>query len=173
MRHNSNLYLLIIISILVIIGCSRPYLHPSVSPKNATFSGIESMLNVNDSVILISIHGMCYHDLSWFEQSRNRIAARIGMTFTPVVAVTETGPTDAKLFRSDLTNNSKLLRTYGIVYSDILLKEKQSALCRDVKKPTAVCPEAIISYGRQRASLNDDLKNILMNDCLADAVAYL
>jgi hypothetical protein len=88
----------------------------------------------------------------------------------PVGDSTETG---AMLYRSDLFRAGHLLRMYGIVYSDFFLQEKQKTLCRDVKNATKVCPESMLTYNRQRASFNNGLKNQLINDCFADAVAYI
>ena len=172
MNHSRFLNLCMLICIACTVACSKPYGHPIVEPDRS-FTGIEDLLEANGAAVLITIHGMCYHDEKWFEESRDRFAVKSSMSAGPIIQVSNSDMSGALLYRSDLTRQGQLFRMYGIIFSEMLLEIKQKALCQDVKRPTVVCPESLLTYKRHRAKLNDALKNRLLNDCLADAVAYL
>ncbi|HAN48538.1 MAG TPA: hypothetical protein DCQ20_06625, partial [Nitrospira sp.] len=68
------------------------------------------------------------------------------------------------------------LRLSAIVWSPLTTPLKQS-LCYDQTNKTDICkspplPAQAASYPYSRASVNAELKDSLLNDCLADALAY-
>jgi hypothetical protein len=120
---------------------------------------------------------MCHHETDWLEKNRDRFAKILEMDGEgdPLTPVYKDGSFDVDAYRADLTRDDEILRVYGIIYSNVTLPLKREELCRDVSQKTDVCPEPgqELTYNRTRASLNEQLKNELLNDCLADAVAYL
>jgi len=159
----------------ILIGCSRPYKKPLVIPELAEFKGVETLLKESKAISLITIHGMCHHNIKWLEESRDRFAESLKMdgAGVPFVPVYDGGSFAVKAYRADLLRGDEMVRVYGIMYSDVTLPAKKRELCRDVSQKTDVCPESELTYERRRASLNEQLKNELMNNCLADAAAYL
>lgn len=161
----------------IVAGCSRPFKTPTVIPKTAEFKGIDTLLKESKAVSLITIHGMCHHDEDWLEGNRDRFAKTLKMAGegAPLIPVYKDNPFDVEAFRVDLTRDDEILRIYGIIYSKATLPAKQEELCRDVSEQTDVCPkpDQTLTYAHRRAWLNEKLKNELMNNCFADAVAYL
>lgn len=164
-------------SILVLIsGCSKPYRSPQILPESATFVGLETVANDASApaTTLIMVHGMCHHTAEWVIESAHRFADAFG--YTPeesyLTTILAGGSSGVSAYRIDLLHNTYRLAVYGIVYSPITYPIKQKALCRDATEDTLLCP-----HGERpeptRAGLNADLKHTLMDECLADAIAYL
>ncbi len=160
--------------IMQLMACSRPYRKPVIDPQ-VGFNGIETLLKQSKSIGLITIHGMCHHDLTWMEKNLSHFSEALNMEISeiPPKEIFSEGTIGVKAYRSDLTKEGEQLSVYGIIYSSITLQAKQKNLCQDVSRETSVCPDTILTYNRKRASINAAVKNNLMNDCLADAVLYL
>lgn len=159
---------------LTILACSKPYRVPSVFPPEAEFSGIDILLSGDyKAANLVMIHGSCHKDIGWFLKNLKRFASEFNMKGGDFEIVFNGGDDGVKAYRGDLTGENRRLRLYGIIYSDVIKPFKQKELCRDVSIPTKICSKAEISYKRERAEMNATLKNVLINDCFADVVAYL
>jgi hypothetical protein len=167
--------LLISIVFTTLAGCSTPYKKPIVIPVTAEFKGIDTLLREENGVSLITIHGMCHHDQGWLNGNIKRYAGIMGLpgTESELRLVYGADHEGVRVYAADLVRDDDILRVYGILYSAVTRPVKQEWLCGDVSKETAVCPGSDLSYSRKRARLNAALKNKLLNDCLADAVAYL
>ena len=151
---------------------------------NTSFDGLEELTDpeqgANGKAILITIHGMCHHDKSWFEESTCHFAAALNKDPPEVKPVAIDGGEPVQVFRSDipLEKWERELRIYGIVFSPVTQGAK-AHLCRDVDQETDVCTSDMIrpggkrKYTRKRAEWNARGKSELMNNCIADAVAYL
>jgi hypothetical protein len=160
--------------LITLAGCSKPYQTPLINPPNQSFKGIERLLSEFGAASIISIHGMCHHGTGWIKENRDRFGEILGMTEEDLRIIYNGGATGVKVYQTDLKGaGGKLIRLYGMLYSDVTLPGKQQELCRDVSHANDVCPDSLVNYDRKRASINDALKNKLMNDCLADAAGYL
>lgn len=182
---NKNLYIqtLIIISLLFFISsCSTPYSPPQISSSDS-FLGLEDIIQQSQDkeAVLIVIHGMCDHKKPWITKKVKQFSTVMEMeinfpdssSIDPLILVSSTS-SGIEGYRANLTRETtnENLTIYGIIYSQPSYKKKQS-LCSDVSSKTDVCFSDVITYQYERAALNADLKNDLMNNCLADAVYYL
>ena len=162
--------LLLVLTFLA--GCTLPYRNPLVEPPTMVFSGIDPTLSDSGAVSMIMIHGMCHHDVAWFQNSKNRIADALAVNAGSISQIPLNNPAGITAYKADVVRGIDKLRIYGILYSQATLQLKRDNLCRDVSDDNDVC-EKPYHYKPKRASLNETLKNNLMNNCLADAVAYL
>jgi len=182
---NKNLYIqtLIVISLLFLISsCSTPYSPPQVSSSDS-FLGLEDTIQQSQDkeAVLIVIHGMCDHKKPWITKKVKQFSNIMEMEINfpnssstdPLTLISSTSD-GIEGYRANLTRETskESLTIYGIIYSQPSYEKKQS-LCSDVSSKTDVCSSDDITYQHERATLNADLKNDLMNNCLADAVYYL
>jgi hypothetical protein len=187
--------------LLLLAGCSMPYRTPLVERVDSTgvieksqpgalgiaqradaptpsFEGLAHMTDRpgpgGGKAILITIHGMCHHECPWFLESTCRFAEAVELDPPAVERVPVAGDGKVAVYRSGLSlpGSRRELRMYGIVYSNATLEAKRK-LCGDVSEATDVCDASALTYSRERVDVNADGKNDLMNNCLADAVAYL
>jgi hypothetical protein len=124
---------------------------------------------------------MCHHDKSWADKKAVQIADLMKMEIdypdsssdNPQTLISTT-PQGIVGYRADLSrpDDGKRISLYSIIFSSPSDKAKKS-LCSDVSKPTLVCSEDDLSYSKDRAKINLELKDNLLNDCLADASYYL
>ncbi len=165
---------ILVVSALALGACSKPYQKPQFDPDTTDFFGIEHALAQHGGASLITIHGMCHHTPTWFQNAYERLAERLqaprpnGWEFVP-------GNTSKVVtaLKTDIVRGDETLRMYGIIYSNATKPSKVANLCRDVNGGNAVCSQWQANHNRVRASFNNSLKNELLNDCLADAVIYL
>ena len=170
--------------ILLLQACATPYSPPEISDE-LNFPGLEQSLQAspNGNLAIIAIHGMCHHNKSWADSKTYITADLMGMK----VQHPSTTPKDPLLLISSSTNGISAYRAnlhrdsdqarialYTILFSTPADREKKS-LCPDVSSDNPICENANgdITYDLERAKLNENLKNNLLNDCLADAVYYL
>ena len=71
-----------------------------------------------------------------------------------------------------LSDGVHSVRTYSLLWSPIVTKYKRARLCYDVSEPTDSCAKDVITYVKPRALINKAAKDVLLDDCLADAVFY-
>lgn len=171
---------------MLITGCSTPYSPAEIVPENAKFYGVHPISMGSKETDLIMIHGMCHHDASWVIDTRNNLAEKFHMDYDKKVTVEtlkakplfEDPKTKVAVYKTKLTDHEFSINLYGIVFGTATLPIKQNTLCKDIsKQPDGwACLDKnnkpSLTYNRKQVFLNGALKNILLNDCLADAVIY-
>ncbi|UVM29945.1 hypothetical protein [Pseudomonas sp. B21-021] len=175
-------------SATALIGCSTPYeelrFHGTDGGPAPEIVGIKQLLKINKQIDIMIIHGMCTHDSEWANKSIQGIAKQLAEGPVAPVTFTEVTGSKARVYkRSLLLQDNSKVNISAIVWSPILTPLKEG-LCYDQSVKTGICAkgedrpdfiEADISspaFKETRASINRSLKDGLMDDCLADAIAY-
>lgn len=159
---------------LGLVACSKPYRPAVFEPPNRDFSGIDPTLSASGAASLIMIHGMCHHTPAWFQGSLVRLSDRLGADRAGSWSFLMSDPeTRVMALKANVVRGDERLRVYGILYAETTRPLKVAHLCRDVREENAVCESDQAEYSHTRASVNNAVKNSLLNDCLADAVIYL
>jgi hypothetical protein len=153
--------------------CASPYRDGLLSPPNATFPGIDDYLppqgTTDDAVTVVSVHGMCTHDVEWVKASSDRLARALGLHNVDPVKIDEFDA--AELWKTELrgAGGRLTLTSCGIVCSPIT-QPRKAELCYDASEPSKSCPSPL--YGLRRAAINSEFKSGLLNDCLSDVIIY-
>ena len=180
-----SLTLLAIAALLA--GCARPYATPAydssppAKPGDIAFHGIVDELGAQPLDVLL-VHGMCTHDEKWAKESVESLyKAAGGGPDTVNLKASVVQDTDIQLFQQTLTTSYGQLRANAIVWSPLTTPLKKQ-LCfdqtvkldeKDNKNAYCKTPEETKPYPYARAgSLNRMLKDEILDDCLADAMAY-
>jgi len=155
-------------------ACTKPFRPAVFDPSSASFSGIDPTLYASGAVSLITIHGMCHHTPVWFQKSLARLANQLSAEQTGAwVPIMTDSETSVMALKADIVRGEQRLRVYGILYAEATKPLKVSNLCSDVQGENEVCDSLQATHNRTRAWINNKIKNVLLNDCLADAVIYL
>jgi hypothetical protein len=171
-------------SIVLLTACSLPYRTPEIDPDDKSIVGITSAFGKTDNIDVLLVHGMCSHGYEdWVVPTNTNlmgaISDRTGIASWPLDTTPDAKPIELanggqyykKVYRFGPTK----VTTHAIVWSPVTAPFKRS-LCYDVanQKRAASCTEedGKYPYEYERVSINSALKDILLNDCLADAVVY-
>jgi len=169
-----------VVSIVVasfLAGCATPFSTPRLEPDNVPFPGIqEAISNGGEPADVLLVHGMCTHQKEDLQGANAALAKALGMQpQRPEDVKLETvwgDENDAQLFTATLSDGMRSVRTYSLLWSPIATRYKRARLCYDVSEPTDSCPKEVLTYAKSRAWINKGAKDVLLDDCLADAVFY-
>ncbi|MBU0588071.1 MAG: hypothetical protein KJ852_10775 [Gammaproteobacteria bacterium] len=117
---------------------------------------------------------MCTHRKDWAEDTINELNQVLSGTTHPNIEPLQVEGSNAVLYRADISVPGGSVRTTALVWSPILAPLKNQ-LCYDQTNKSEACQEAGLDkppYPYQRASLNKALKDVLLDDCFADAIIY-
>lgn len=166
MRFFRNKIAVLIALTLWIGGCSTPYVGSNVLFDDGTqivsapdFRGLAGFAQAAATRI-IWIHGMCYHDGSWAKARNSIVATAVGQPAAPLEQRDFGG---GELYRSHYRVGGHRLQLNFLIWSE--LANAQRLLLQDLDAQSD-------ELGYRRASLNDSIKRVLLNDCLVDAVTY-
>jgi hypothetical protein len=141
------------------------------------------LLESHGEVDIITIHGMCTHDGAWANKAINALAEQLGEKSGPEIRPLKFTDVDALVYKRQLTLDGKKVNISAIVWSPIL-SEMKKGLCYDQKHKTGLCakgdekpdflaePIKSPTFDEKRAKINRGLKDSILDDCLADAMAY-
>jgi hypothetical protein len=117
---------------------------------------------------------MCYHDVEWVNERVGMVARLLGGVAQPVPG----SPIDGLAHRYRLEVNGRLIFTDFVVWHSLVAPHKRE-LCFDsragfpgVREICGDAEGATLATSIRRARVNDQLKSVLMNSCLADAIIY-
>lgn len=160
--------------IVLLSACSTPYGKPQLEPPDAEFPSLSQLINEmpkEGALDVLSVHGMCSHDREWVTSTGHRFSESLGLGYAepdePIRTVDE-----VEIWLNELSDGTGkvVLRDYALVWSRLTDGLKQT-LCYDASLPTPSCPER--RFEGKRARMNSELKSVLLNDCLSDAIIYL
>jgi hypothetical protein len=171
MRTRHALYLAVS---LLVAACTTPYRVPLVVGKEGTeprFRGLADLLEQQNTVDVLFIHGMCTHYPQWAQDTvRNTFASLGGDPRAVDLKEKNVEGTSVSLYQQTLNVNGRTLRANAILWSPVVADLK-SQLCYDQVNKTKAC-QGSPAYVYQRADFNRLLKDTLLDDCLADALIY-
>ncbi len=177
-------------SAMCLMGCTTPYKHPILLTHDNSKPSIQGIKQILASqhkdrpeMDIIAVHGMCTHDSSWAIESINALSEQLGAAPVESIAPTQVEASDALIYKRSLNLSEGTVNIAALVWSPVLTPLK-AQLCYDQSNKTGVCgrgsdkpdflPKEITSpdFKETRALVNRLGKDRLMDDCLADAVAY-
>jgi hypothetical protein len=169
-----------VVSIVVtsfLAGCATPFSNPQLEPDDVPFQGIQDAIsNGGEPADVLLVHGMCTHKKEDLQGANAALAKALNMQpQRPEDVTLETvwgDENDAQLFTATLSDGVRSVRTYSLLWSPIATRYKRARLCYDVSEPTASCSKEVLTYAKPRAWINKGAKDVLLDDCLADAVFY-
>lgn len=150
---------------LAVGACAKPYDSPVIDAGgNAStplaFDGIRQSVLSGDTRILW-IHGMCGHDKRWAIERQRIVTSALGVDGGVEQPNNGSRPGYKVRYYTAVGDNS--LTTDYLIWSDFTNPAKQQL---DFDNPLSG------EFPYERASLNNDLKVGLINDCFSDAVIY-
>lgn len=161
--------------LLTFSACATPYRPAVIAKGSTTFAGVADLLASAGAVDVIMIHGMCTHDSKDAHDAMDEIVAALGANVRP-----QSRPPDALrslgrgaveiVERDDQVGGS--LRYRGIVWSGLTTPLKEQLQFDRSGVPNDCASAEPGTCKPRRAKLNADLKDGLLNDCLADALIY-
>lgn len=171
-------------------GCSAPYRTLNIKDDYApvNIQGIKQILGENESttneVDIIQIHGMCTHAGKWALESANAMAKQLGVGPIQRITPVKVKKSDALVYRTTFKYDGKIVNYSALLWSPVLKPLKQQ-LCYDQKDKTGLCargdaerPDFLDKdiesedFLETRALVNKWAKDTMLDDCLADVMAY-
>lgn len=157
---------------LLLAACTTPY-RPAVQVRaSAPFTGLHALLAQGRPLDIVLVHGMCTHDPAWAHATVDAIMATLAPGYAAVQrAAPPAAPGRIQIVRRDETARGVPVHFTALVWSPLTAGIK-SELDGDKTGVPTDCASASVCKPR-RAKLNGLLKDMLLDDCLADAVIYL
>ena len=162
-----------------LMACSMPYRPAIMAGDDSAIIGVVEALGSSKEIDVLLVHGMCTHDRTWFVRANKHLAEALRIDSGLKSDEPPTGRSidgETEVFRHELDFHGRKVVTHAILWSPVTVPEKK-ALCYD-RDDSRDEPDAAYCKGEKsnpytRAAINRSFKNGLLNDCLADAVAYV
>jgi hypothetical protein len=160
------------VSLALLAACSTPYSPPNILDPDTRFPGLIELAAQAEgqAADVLLVHGICTHDARWAEQ----VVAQLMTSLTAATAAPAARPTlDAapiEIVPSTVNTSAGRLRFNALIWSPLTTPLKRQ-LCYDQTDKSGICTGAP-PYPFQRASLNARFKDVLVDDCLPDALIY-
>lgn len=162
---------------LLLSACTTPYRPPQIVEPNARFPGLIDLAAKADgaSADVLLVHGICTQDAIWAE----RVVAQLAQAITDATLPPQAppAPTPAavadpqiQIVPSTLESPAGRLRFSALIWSPLTVPLKRQ-LCYDQTDKSAICAGEP-PYPFIRARINARVKDVLLDDCLPDALIY-
>lgn len=163
--------LLSIFAVAVLSACTLPYRQPVMETRTGRveFMGVSSLLKDAARADILLVHGMCTHDESWARSSLETLAKELGAQ-PPEITQIRVPESQAVVFVANFAARAGSVHASAILWSPITASLK-SQLCYDETDKSPLCVHSR-PYPYTRATLNRQMKDTLLNDCLSDALIY-
>lgn len=159
---------------LLLGACNTPYRPPLFVEPNPVFPGLIDLAARADgkSADVLLVHGMCTHDASWAPQVVAQLTqALAAATTSPGAGAARAAEAPrVQIVPSTVRTPTGTLRFDAMIWSPLTVPLKRQ-LCYDQTNKSAICAGEP-PYPFTRARLNASLKDVLVDDCLSDAVVY-
>ena len=164
-------------SIIALSGCWKQFWSPdlvSAPEVSHEFPGVHQLVK-NEDVDVLLVHGMCTHDMTWVKKSVESLSEQLGHDPKKLEynAVQVEG-SRALVYKSKIPSGQHNVNISAIVWSPILAPLK-GQLCYDQKHKSDMCTHEVINaeeFKPRRAFANRIGKDVILDDCLADAIIY-
>ncbi len=171
------LIVVLAIGVALVVSCSKPFNKPRIEPsENGEFLGLRGLLaSAPDNTIdVLVVHGMCTHGKEWAEKAVSNLNSAIGGGQGVQLKEVAVDGTQVLLYQQRLTSPAGVVRANAIVWSPVLAPLKNQ-VCYDQTTKSNACLASGLpqnKYPYERASLNARFKDVMLNDCLVDAIIY-
>lgn len=156
-------------------ACGTPFANPrfEARPKGQTaFPGVLKLVKdaPKHTLDIMLVHGMCTHTKRWAKDTIAKLSEALGGAPKPKVQRVNIADFKTELYRAVLPVRDGTVRATALVWSPVVAPLKRQ-LCYDQTEKSDAC-EGATPYPNERASINRELKDVLLDDCLADAIIY-
>ncbi|HRH79970.1 MAG TPA: hypothetical protein PLW81_02875 [Thiobacillaceae bacterium] len=177
-KRSTRLFLVVGVALLL-TACARPYRVADFDarpPGQAHFPGLHTLVaNAPDRVLdVLLVHGMCSHDVGWAVNAIDALRAGLGAHYPPGAEGPARRSGDVIVYQRTLIAPGGTVRANALVWTPVIAGLKRQ-LCYDQSVKSELCgtdPCDSPAYPHSRAKLNARLKDVILNDCLADAIIY-
>lgn len=162
----------------LLTACTTPYRPPQFVEPNPRFPGLIDLAAKADgaSADVLLVHGICTQDASWAEHVVAQLAQAIADATLPPQAPPPAPPAalavdpQILIVPSMLNSPAGRLRLNALIWSPLTVPLKRQ-LCYDQTDKSAICAGEP-PYPFIRARINARIKDVLVDDCLPDALIY-
>ncbi|KQW89278.1 hypothetical protein ASC94_22880 [Massilia sp. Root418] len=160
------------VSLLCLTACSMPYRPAQFMEPGATFPGLAHFVEQTPGhqVDVLLVHGMCTHDAGWAAQTVQQLSSALAARLPPAAARATAAPGQIEIIPAVVPAGDGAIRFQSLIWSPLTTPLKQQ-LCYDQSGKSPLC-QGSPPYTAQRAGLNARVKDLLMDDCLPDALIY-
>jgi hypothetical protein len=160
---------------LLLGACSTPYRPPQFVEPNARFPGLIDLAAKADgaSADVLLVHGICTQDAGWAERVVSQLSQAVTDATLPPQAPPRAGlaaEPQIQIVPSTLQSPAGRLRFNALIWSPLTVPLKRQ-LCYDQTDKSPIC-DGEPPYPFIRARLNARIKDVLIDDCLPDALIY-
>ena len=164
---------LLLAACIVLSACTTPY-SPAVVVKGSTpFVGLADQLSPEQPLQVILVHGMCTHDKTWALNAFAALKGAMGANVAPPPwsATVDLAPeARVQIEREEADIFGSKLRMAGIIWSPLTAQLKRQLDYDKTGEPSDCATDATCSP--KQAKINGKAKDVLLDDCLSDAMAY-
>lgn len=187
--------LLILVASLLLCSCAKPYRPAQYSPPDAQFEGLVGLSKLpaarQKGLDVFFVHGICTKDKSWAVNRFAMVAKALNLPLPSDFKPLDGAGSDIIVYRWAIDLQGTQLRLHAIVWSPLTRGPKQR-LCYDRRRDFTGCTQSsesivdsiaanrahenvnIAEWSRlEHARLNAQYKDVLVDDCLADALVYM
>jgi hypothetical protein len=155
-------------------ACTTPYSPAVVVQGSTNFVGVADLLDPQRPTQVILVHGMCTHTKKWaheaFDALKGAMDANVAPTPWSATVDTAGGPPRVQIERDEAENHGSKLLMAGIIWSPLTAQLKQQLDYDKTGEPNDCATDA--TCRPKRAKFNGKAKDVLLDDCLSDAMAY-
>lgn len=158
-----------------LIGCATPYTPPVLVAGGANFPGIVGIVERSGSrpVDVILVHGMCTHGEDWANGAIDVLLAAVDINLVTIqkrVARMSPADNEIQIVSRTVKVAGGTVRFWALIWSPLTAPLKSQLKYDNTGEPTDCSMPGTCKP--IRAKLNGQLKDGLLNDCLADALIY-
>ncbi|MET0319863.1 MAG: hypothetical protein ABW069_03970 [Duganella sp.] len=171
-----------IVFLALLAACSTPFSPPNILDPDTRFPGLidlAAQAQGHEADVLL-VHGICTHDARWAAQVVAQLAMQLkpSQTAPPAANAAPSAPAARQLLDaapieivpSSVDTRAGRLRFNALIWSPLTTPLKRQ-LCYDQTDKSDICTGAP-PYPYQRPRLNARFKDVLVDDCLPDALIY-
>jgi hypothetical protein len=157
-------------ALLLLAGCSTPYRPPKFLEADAQFPGLIDFVARAEKrqADVLLVHGMCTHDATWASDTVTTLATQLAANVRP--STSRSGGSGITIIPATIDTPKGTLLVKSLIWSPLTTPIKQQ-LCYDQTDKSAICT-GTPPFPAQRASINAQAKDKLVDDCLPDALIY-
>lgn len=168
-------FLALLCASATLLGCTTPYQPPVFVAGGADFPGIVGVIEKSPArpVDVVLIHGMCTHDDDWAHGAIDLLLAAVDTNLAPVLkgaARLSAQADEVQVVTRTVTIAGGTVRFSALIWSPLTTPLKKQLDYDSTGEPSDCSVPGICKP--RRAKLNGQLKDVLLNDCLADALIY-
>ena len=157
---------------VALAACSTPYHPPQFLDPGTSFPGLIDLAaqSQGKAVDVLLVHGICTHDERWAHDTVAQLTQSLAVNTPAAAAQPRAGAPQVQIVPLPVDTPAGRLRIDALVWSP-LTQALKSELCYDLGEKSAQC-RGSPPVTATRARINGRGKDLLVDDCIADAMIY-